>query len=71
MASLGRMTLMLAWSQAPEHIKGRNKRDSVPPGLATQMLALAKLPSMSTGGGLLYEEGGGSARLIADDCLKY
>jgi hypothetical protein len=34
------------------------------------MLALAKLPSMSSGRGK-HGEGGGSARLIADDCLKY
>jgi hypothetical protein len=34
------------------------------------MLALAKPPSMSRGG-LWYEEGGGSAQLIAEDCLKY
>jgi hypothetical protein len=34
------------------------------------MLALAKLPSMSRGRGK-HEEGGGSARLIADDYLKY
>jgi predicted P-loop ATPase/GTPase len=32
------------------------------------MLALAKPPSMSRG---KHEEGGGSTRLIADDCLKY
>jgi hypothetical protein len=49
---------------------GRNKRDSEPPSFATQTLALAKTPSMSRGG-LLYEEGGGSAQLIADDYLKY
>jgi hypothetical protein len=35
------------------------------------MLALAKPPSMSREGGLWYEEGGGCARLIAEDCLKY
>jgi hypothetical protein len=33
------------------------------------MLALAKPPSMSRGRG--HEEGGGRARLIVDDCLKY
>jgi hypothetical protein len=35
------------------------------------MLALAKPPSMSRGGGLWCEEGGGSAQLIAEDCWKY
>jgi hypothetical protein len=30
--------------------RGRNKEDLEPPGLATQMLALAKPPSMSRGG---------------------
>jgi hypothetical protein len=44
--------------------------DLEPPGLATPMLALAKPPSMSRGC-LLHEEGGGSARLIAEDDLKY
>jgi hypothetical protein len=34
------------------------------------MLALAKPPSMSRGRGK-HGEGGGSSRLIADDCLKY
>jgi hypothetical protein len=29
--------------------RGRNKRDSEPPGFATLMLALAKPPSMSRG----------------------
>jgi hypothetical protein len=29
--------------------RGRNKEDLEPPGLATQMLALAKPPSMSRG----------------------
>jgi hypothetical protein len=33
------------------------------------MLALAKPPSMSRAG--VYEEGGGSAQLVAEDCLKY
>jgi hypothetical protein len=51
--------------------RGRNKDDLEPPGLATQMLALAKPPSMLRREGLQYEEGGGSARLIADDCLEY
>jgi hypothetical protein len=35
------------------------------------MLALAKPPSMSRGWGLRHEKGGGSAQLIAEDCLKY
>jgi hypothetical protein len=30
-------------------LKGRNKKDSEPPGFATHMLALAKPPSMSRG----------------------
>jgi hypothetical protein len=52
--------------------RGMDEEELVPPGLATQMLALAKPPSMSRGGGSLwYEEGGGSARLVAEDCLKY
>jgi hypothetical protein len=51
--------------QAPEHVGVRTL-----PGHATQVLALAKPPSMSRGGGLWCEEGGGSARLIAEDRLK-
>jgi hypothetical protein len=50
--------------------RGRDEEEFGPPGLATQMLALAKPPSMSRGS-LWYEEGGGSARLVAEDCLKY
>jgi hypothetical protein len=50
--------------------RGRTRKDSEPPGFATRMLALAKPPSMSRGRGK-HEEGGGSARLIADDYLKY
>jgi hypothetical protein len=50
--------------------RGRDGEELAPPGHATQMLALAKPPSMSRGG-LWNEEGGGSARLIAEDCLKY
>jgi hypothetical protein len=52
--------------------RGRDEEELEPPGLATQMLALAKPSSMSRGGGgLWYEEGGGSARVVAEDCLKY
>jgi hypothetical protein len=50
--------------------RGRTRKDSECPGFATHMLALAKPLSMSRGRGK-HEEGGGSARLIADDCLKY
>jgi hypothetical protein len=50
--------------------RGRTRKDSEPPGFATHMLALAKPLSMSRGRGK-HEEGGGSARLIVDDCLKY
>jgi hypothetical protein len=49
--------------------RGRDREALGPLGLATQMLALAKPPSMSRG--LWYDEGRGSARLIAEDCLKY
>jgi hypothetical protein len=52
-------------------LRGKNKKGSEPPGFATHMLALAKPPSVSRGRILLYEGGEGSARLIADDCLKY
>jgi hypothetical protein len=50
--------------------RGRTRKDSGPPCFATHMLALAKPLSMSMGRGK-HEEGRGSARLIADDCLKY
>jgi hypothetical protein len=47
------MTLRLAWSQAPEHVEGKEQdRFGPPPGRATQMLALAKPPSMSRGRGV-------------------
>jgi hypothetical protein len=52
-------------------LRERDGEELGPPGLVTQMLALAKPPSMSRGGGLWYGEGGGSALLIAEDCLKY
>jgi hypothetical protein len=50
--------------------RGRTRKDSEPSGFATDMLALAKPPSMSRGRGK-HEGGGSSARLIADDYLKY
>jgi hypothetical protein len=50
--------------------RGTTRKDSKPPGFATHMLASTKPPSMSRGRGK-HEEGGGSARLIIDDCLKY
>jgi hypothetical protein len=63
--------LYVGFSQALEHVEGKGQRRvRTPLGRATQMLALAKPLSMSRGGGLWYEEGGGSARLIAEDCLK-
>jgi hypothetical protein len=43
------MTLRLAWSQAPQHVEGKEQDRFGPPGCATQMLALAKPPSMSRG----------------------
>jgi hypothetical protein len=47
------MTLMLAWSQAPEHVEGKGQgRFGPPAGRATQILALAKPPSMSRGRGV-------------------
>jgi hypothetical protein len=67
---LGRATFRLALAKPPSMSRGRGGEDLRPPGRATQMLALAKPPGMSRGG-LWYEEGGGSARLIAEDCLKY
>jgi hypothetical protein len=50
--------------------RGRDEEVLGPLGLATQVLALDEPPSMSRGD-LWYEEGGGSAQLIAEDCLKY
>jgi hypothetical protein len=49
MVSSGRTTPRLALSQAPEHVKGRKRKDSEPPGFATHMLALAKPPSLLRG----------------------
>jgi hypothetical protein len=46
------MTLRLAWSQAPEHVEGKEQDRFGPPSRATQMLALAKPPSMSRGRGV-------------------
>jgi hypothetical protein len=44
--------------------RGRDEEELGPPGLATQMLALAKPLSMSWVGGLWYEEGGGSVGVL-------
>jgi hypothetical protein len=67
---LGRATFRLALAKPPSMSRGKDGEELGPPGRATQMLALTKPPSMSMGA-LWCEEGGGSARLKAEDCLKY
>jgi hypothetical protein len=63
---------MLALCQAPERVEGKDLRETSAKttGFATHMLAFSQAPEHVEGGGK-HEEGGGSARLIADDCLKY
>jgi hypothetical protein len=67
------MTLRFALRQAPEHIEGKEKgrlgtpRSCDPDG--DPDVGFSQAPE-HVEGGLLYEEGGGSARLIADDCLN-
>jgi hypothetical protein len=51
--------------------RGRNKSDSEPSGFANHVLSFSQAPEKVEGEGLLYEGGEGSARLIADECLKY
>jgi hypothetical protein len=62
---------MLALCQAPERVEGKDLRETSAktPGFAIHMLAFSQAPEHVEGGE--HEEGGGSARLIADDCLKY
>jgi hypothetical protein len=67
------MTLGLAWSQTPEHVEGKEQdRFGPPPGSCDPDVGISQAPEHVEGeGSLLYEEGGGSAQLVADDCLKY
>jgi hypothetical protein len=64
------MTLRLALRQAPEHIEGKEKGRLGTPRSCDPDVGFSQAPE-HVEGGLLYEEGEGSARLIADDCLKY
>jgi hypothetical protein len=68
------MTLGLAWSQTPEHVEGKeqDRFGPPPPGSCDPDVGISQAPEHVEGeGSLLYEEGGGSAQLVADDCLKY
>jgi hypothetical protein len=63
----------LCWllSQAPEHVEGEEKKRLGTPGFCNPYVGFSQAPEHVDGDGLLCEGGGGSARLIADDCLKY
>jgi hypothetical protein len=66
------MTLSLTWSQAPKHIEGKEQDRFGPLRSCDPDVGFSQAPEHVEGeGSLLYEEGGGSARLIEDDCFKY
>jgi hypothetical protein len=50
---------------------GRKRKDLEPPGFCNPYVGFSQAPEHVEGEGLLYEGGEGSARFIADDCLKY
>jgi hypothetical protein len=52
-------------------LRGRIKRESEPSGFCNPCVGLSQAPEHVEGEDLLYEGGEGSARLIADDYLKY
>jgi hypothetical protein len=58
--------------QAPEHIEGKEQDRFGPPRSCDPNVGFSQAPEHVKGeGSLLYEDGGGSARLVADDCLKH
>jgi hypothetical protein len=57
--------------QAPEHVEGEEKKRLGTPGFCNPYVDFSQAPERVEGESLLCEGGGGSARLIADDCLKY
>jgi hypothetical protein len=62
--------LLVGFSQAPEHVEGKGQRRVRTPKSCDPDVGFSQAPE-HVEGGLWYEEGGGSARLIAEDCLKY
>jgi hypothetical protein len=65
------MTHRLALSQAPKHVDGKEKERLGTPRFCNPYVGFSQAPEHVEGESLLYEGGEGSARLIADDCLKY
>jgi hypothetical protein len=60
----------VGFGQAPEHVEGKGRRRVRTPRSCDPDVGFSQAPE-HVEGGLWYEEGGGSARLIAEDCLKY
>jgi hypothetical protein len=51
--------------------RGRKRKRFGTPGFCNPYVGFSQAPERVEGEGLLCEGGGGSARLITDDCLKY
>jgi hypothetical protein len=72
LVSLGRTTVRLALAKPPSMSRERDGEELGPPGLCDPDVGFSQAPEhVEGGGGLWYAEGGGSARLIAEDCLQY
>jgi hypothetical protein len=65
------MTPRLALSQAPEHVHGEEQERLGTPRFCYPYVGFSQAPEHVDGEGLLYEGRECSARLIADDFLKY
>jgi hypothetical protein len=74
MVSLGRDDPWVGLEPNPRACRGEGTRQirTPPPGSCDPDVGISQAPEHVEGeGSLLYEEGGGSAQLVADDCLKY
>jgi hypothetical protein len=63
--------LYVGFEQAPDHVEGEEKERLGTPGFCNPYVGFSQAPEHVEGEGLLCEGEEGSARLIADDCLKY
>jgi hypothetical protein len=61
--------LEVGFCQAPEHVEGKGQRRFRTPRSCDPDVGFSQAPE-HVEGGLWYKEGGGSARLIVEDCLK-
>jgi hypothetical protein len=68
MVSLGRDDPWVGFVPSPRACRGERLRETKNPRFCNPYVGFGQAPEHVEGE---HEEGGGSARLIADDCLKY